>query len=237
MVTKDVLFIIPARGGSKRIPRKNIYPFRGKPMITYSIVAALEVQLEADVVVNTDSEEIAQVAVAAGAEVPFMRERYADDYTPISEVTADTVAKLTDEGRSYKTVVQLMANTPLRDSNDITRFLQHFQAEELSFLISCTKYNWLNPWWAYKTPQTPEQLFPEQAKMRSQDLPPLYCPTGAIWVAKAAELQRSRTFYGPGYQLLPLHWTSAVDIDDLDDLQFAEAIALYKEKALSLSAD
>ena len=108
--------VIPARGGSKRIPRKNIRPFCGQPIIARSIAAALESGLFDGVVVSTDDDEIAEVATAAGASVPFRRSTaLADDHTPTNPVVADAVAQLRALGHRVDTVCCLYADGPVRD--------------------------------------------------------------------------------------------------------------------------
>ncbi len=229
----DNLAIIPARGGSKRIPGKNIIDFMGKPMIAWTIEAALESGVFAEVVVSTDSEEIAAVARQSGAAVPFLREPGdADDLTPSYVATLNYLLRL--EARrpaGYGTVAQLMPNCPCRTARDIAAAYENFRAGGADFQISGFKYGWMNPWWALKVDERTrrtEPLFPEALKQRSQDLGRLYCPTGAIWLAKADRLKAEKTFYGPGYTVHELDWQSAVDIDDYEDLKMAEAVMLMR---------
>ena len=91
LVKKKWVAIIPARGGSKRIPQKNIYNVMGLPMIVHTINAALESNIFDEVIVSTDCEEIARISIDAGARVPFMREEYSDDYSTVSEATMYTL--------------------------------------------------------------------------------------------------------------------------------------------------
>src|ERR1700733_10576572 len=112
--------IIPARGGSKRIPGKNIRPLAGKPLIAYTLAAADESGLFERVVVSTDSLEIAEMARRFGAEVPFLREAtLADDFTPVSSVTVDALCRLDPAGDRFEVVAKLMPNCPLRTADDI----------------------------------------------------------------------------------------------------------------------
>lgn len=226
MVSKKIA-IIPARGGSKRIPSKNIIDFQGKPMIAWTIEAAKEAGCFDRILVSTDDNSIAEVAINYGAEVPFLRSGCADDYTPVSEATAAALSQAIDYwGEDYSCVVQLMANCPIRTATDIVRAIEKFSASDCDFQISCFKYGWMNPWWAVVLDADghPQRLFPEAAGQRSQDLPELYCPTGAIWIAKAEKLLAHKTFYGPNHVFEPVSWVSAVDIDDYDDLSFAKSV-------------
>lgn len=219
--------IIPARGGSKRIPEKNILDFFGKPMIAWTIEAAQNAGLFDRIIVSTDDSKIAEVALEWGAEVPFFRQEFADDHTPVSEATASALRQAIDYwDEEYSTVVQLMANCPLRSSVDIDHAVSHFENQDRMFQISCFKYGWMNPWWAVQLDATghPQRLFPDASTARSQDLPQLFCPTGAIWVAQASALLEHSTFYGPDHVFEPIRWESAVDIDDYEDLNFAKAL-------------
>ena len=226
---RETIAIIPARGGSKRIPRKNIIDFNGKPMIAWTIEAALSAGIFSKVLVSTDCEEISEVARAFGAEVPFLRSGNSDDITPVSEATCDALMQSEDYwGVKFEAVAQLMANCPLRTNKDIVDFMGGYADRQVPFLLSCFKFGWMNPWWAFKldSDQTHIPLFPHALKQRSQDLDDLFCPTGSIWVANSDALKRSRTFYGTGHQFHPISWKAAVDIDDLDDLEFARSVSV-----------
>lgn len=219
--------VIPARGGSKRIPEKNIISFQGKPMIAWTIEAALQSGCFERVLVSTDDEKIAEVARMYGAEVPFLRLQHADDYSPVSEATAAALIQASEYwSERYNVVVQLMANCPLRSAADIRDAVNEFANCNREFQISCFKYGWMNPWWAATLDANgiPNRLFPETINKRSQDLQDLYCPSGAIWIAKTHKFLEHGTFYGPGHCFEPIEWQRAVDIDDYDDLSFANAI-------------
>ncbi len=233
-----IIAVVPARGGSKRLPRKNVMPFRGRPMLAHTVAAARESGQFDRIVVSTDDPQIARVAISEGAEAPFLRERHADDHAPVSLATIDAVERAAAHfGESYETVVQLMANCPLRDAADIRAALDRFAGNNAAFQVSAFRYSWMNPWWAATLDELgrPTPLFPDVETKRSQDLPPLYCPSGAIWIARWEALRASGTFYGPGHVYFVMGWESAVDIDDADDLAFAEAIDM-RRAALAGSA-
>lgn len=224
---RNAIAIIPARGGSKRLPKKNILEFSGKPMIAWTIKAAIESSRFDRVLVSTDDAEISEISRSWGAEVPFLRERAADDYSPVSLATIAALHQAMEYWQErYLNVVQLMPNCPLRGAADIRDAMSAFDQTSADFQISCFRFGWMNPWWAVTLDQegNPQSKFPEAQTARSQDLPPLYCPTGAIWIAKAAALANSQTFYGPNHRFRPMPWTSAVDIDDFEDLEFARAV-------------
>ena len=159
--------IIPARGGSKRIPQKNIIDFCGKPMIAWTIEAALQSKQFDRVVVSTDSQTIADVAIAHGAEAPFLRTECSDDITPVSEATLSALLQSEEYWHeSYDYVVQLMANCPLRGSQSICSSMDRFLKNHSHFSISAFKFGWMNPWWAAKIDSQgkPNLLFPEAIK-------------------------------------------------------------------------
>lgn len=227
MVRSNSIAIIPARGGSKRIPRKNVVEFHGKPLIAWTIEAALESALFKRVVVSTDDGEIAEVARRYGADVPFMRARHHDDHSPVSLATMHAIDQTAEHFQEeYDIVVQLMPNCPLREASHIVEAHDHFIRSKSEYQISCFKFGWMNPWWAVKLgpDNQPEPLIPASLESRSQDLPHLYCPTGAIWIARLGALKASETFYGPGHRFFPIDWKAAVDIDDHEDLAMADAV-------------
>ncbi|MDT3687786.1 MAG: acylneuraminate cytidylyltransferase family protein [Pseudorhodoplanes sp.] len=226
--------IIPARGGSKRIPRKNVIDFAGKPLLAWTIDAALGSGLFDYVLVSTDDADIATCARAYGGQVPFLRDSAADDTAPVAAATLAALRQAEIHwGQNYDTVVQLMPNCPLRDSTDIAVAFDRFRATRAPFLLSCFRYGWMNPWWAHRLDASgrPEALFKEALTKRSQELDDLYCPSGAIWIANVAALRESGTFYGAGHIFHPIDWRSAVDIDDVDDLDLALSIRHMRERA------
>jgi N-acylneuraminate cytidylyltransferase len=219
--------IIPARGGSKRLANKNILDFMGKPMIAWTIEAAQEARVFDRILVSTDSAEIAAIAEDFGVEVPFLRSQAFDDYVPVSEATCTALEQCSEIlGEQFDLVTQLMANTPLRTADDISNAIQHFRDRKAPSQISCFALGWINPLWSVTLDEEgiPTQLFPDAQGKRSQDLPQIYCPTGAVWIAKTKALLASRTFYCPGHLFYPIPWQSAVDIDEEEDLTMAKVV-------------
>lgn len=237
MVNKKIIAIIPARGGSKRIPFKNIINFNGKPLIAWTIEAAIQTNLFDKIVVSTDSEKIANIAKQYNAEVPFLRDKHCDDHSTISQATIYSLAKIEEvTNEAFDIVVQLMPNCPLRNSDDIQRSLQNFVTKQANFQISCFKFGWMNPWWGFKLSQNGKAnyIFPEALKKRSQDLEKLYCPTGAIWIAKTKNLIQNNSFYSDKTIFFPLNWQNSLDIDNYGDLEMANvAFKTFKFKQQS----
>lgn len=225
MVENKKIAVIPARGGSKRLPKKNIIEFEGKPLIAHTIQAAKLSGLFNKIVVSTDSEEIADISVKWGAEVPSLRQSKADDYSPVSEATIEILEQLSFNGVDFDVVAQMLPVCPLRDSEDIKNALKFFEVKKASFLISCFKFVWMNPWWAFTLNEKNkgDRIFDLNQK-RSQDLPELYCPTGAIWIANIESLKNEGTFYGEDQIFWEMEWKKAVDIDNKEDLDLAKAI-------------
>jgi CMP-N-acetylneuraminic acid synthetase len=234
LVKTDIIAIIPARSGSKRIPKKNITPFMGKPMIVWTIEAAIKSGCFDRVLVSTDNDEIAAIAVSFGADVPFLRDDHSGDHSPVSLAIIETLNKLKEtEGKEYSKVVQLMANCPLRQAEDIVNAVNRFEEHNFSSQVSCFKFGWMNPWWAVQLDEKnkPSPLFPEAYGKRSQDLPDLFCPTGAIWMAETEAFLKAGSFYSGDHTFVPVDWISAMDIDNYDDLEMAELLFAMRKKS------
>ena len=233
MVGKTIC-IIPARENSKRIKEKNIIDFDGEPMISWTIKAALKSNIFDRIVVSTDSKKIADIAYSHGIEVPFLRDGLADDFTPISEVTISALNQASSYWKeNYETVVQLMANCPNRNANDIKGAFNYFNKQGLDSLISCSSTHNIVPWWSLTIDKNkePNYNFPKLLNKRSQDLDDTYVLSGALWIAKSSKLIKYNTFYLPNHRVYPLDWISAIDIDTHDDLRIAKiARAFSKEK-------
>jgi pseudaminic acid cytidylyltransferase len=221
------LCIIPARGGSKRIPRKNIRSFRGKPIIAWSIEAALESGLFERVVVSTDHEEIGDVARSYGAEVPFIRPAsLSDDHTPLRPVinhalrTCQSLFGRTD----YACVVS--ATAPLLNASDLRSGLEHLRAAKgKKFSIAVTGYpHPVQRALIFSQDGTLVPLMPEYRASRSQDLPAVYHDAGQFywgkWDAFLSGLKMISE-HGIGFEIP--RWR-AQDIDNEEDWHLAELL-------------
>jgi pseudaminic acid cytidylyltransferase len=226
-MAEAIIAIIPARGGSKRIPGKNIRLLAGKSMIAYTIQAACASGLFERVVVTTDSQEIAKIAERHGAEAPFLRDSaLADDVTPVSLATLDALQRLDPDGERYDSLAQLMPNCPLRSAEDVQHSHAQFRDSGSPSQISIVRYGWQNPWWAMCRNEKfeLEPLFQDQMKQRSQDLPELFCPTGAIWWASAEALRREKTFHLEHRTGWEMPWQRGIDIDTPEDWAMVEVL-------------
>jgi CMP-N-acetylneuraminic acid synthetase len=219
--------VITARGGSKRIPKKNITEVAGRPLVEWSIDAALRSNVCDRIVVSTDHEEIARIAVAAGAECPFLRLNAADDHATASQAvlaTLDQAEQYWEE--SYQRIVLLMPTCPLRTCIQVRAQMEEFISLGCDYLLSCAGFGPTKPWWAFvKKPNNEHEfLHPEALKTRSQELPQIFAPSGATWIANVDALRSSGTFYGPGHRFHEIPWISAIDIDEPEDIVFVEKI-------------
>jgi len=218
--------IIPARGGSKRIPRKNIKLFDGRPIICYSIMVALESNLFERVIVSTDDQEIAEVAKECGAEVPFIRPKeLADDHTGTGEVANHAISWLESRGETYNYYCTIYATAPLLQ----VKYLQ----EGLDLLINSDAISTVAvtsmPSPVHRTFEITEQnrlkmFWPEYFSSRSQDLPESYYDTGQFyWVDRKREV-KSKGHYGFSQHIIPivLPRYRVQDIDTPEDWKMAE---------------
>jgi N-acylneuraminate cytidylyltransferase len=215
----STVIIIPARGGSQRIPFKNIKLFCGKALIGWTIEAARNALPDVPVYVSSDSPEILRVGESFGA-FPLPRHgQNSDHQTTVQQATIGALRQLQGKDEWYTTIIQLLATCPNRDAADIRRHYRAFTDSERTFQLSCYDYGDSHPWWAHRLRPdgTAIPLFPEALKMRSQDLEPLYQPSGAIWISKTTDLLDQGTFYGQGYCMEKLRYGHAIDIDTEDD--------------------
>lgn len=214
--------LIPARGGSKGIPRKNIRLIAGKPLIAWTIEAALRSDLLDAVVVSTDDDEIAEVAVRHGALVPFMRPpALAQDGSP----GIDPVLHALDQLPQYRSVLLLQPTSPLRRTDDIDRCLQMAQQQRLPSIVSVVGAD-SHPCWTYRLSEDASlHRFIEAAPVaRRQDLPPAFVLNGALYYADAAWLRQSRTLVNSDTRALVMAREDSVDIDTPLDWRFAEML-------------
>lgn len=218
------LAVIPARGGSKRIPRKNIKLFGGKPMIAWSIDVALQSGCFDRVLVSTDDPEIAQVAQAHGAEVPFVRPpELSDDHTGTIPVIAHATQWLTDHGTLASQVCCIYATAPFVQAQDLQRGLAMLQSSGADYAFSVTSYAFPIQRAVRITPDQRVEMFqPDQFNIRSQDLEEAWHDAGQFyWGQAAAWLAQKPLFTQQATGVrLPRHRVQ--DIDTPEDWNRAE---------------
>ena len=216
------LALIPARGGSKGIPRKNVLPIAGKPLITWTIEAALRSRLLHSVVVSTDDAEIAEVARQAGAQVPFMRPSdLAQDHTPGIDPVLHALSHLPE----FDAVLLLQPTSPLRQTADIDGCLRMAQERALASIVSVSEPD-AHPCWTYKLAAdgTLTPLIEGTTATRRQDLPAVYAVNGALYFAQTSWLQQHRRLVTAETRAFIMPRDRSVDIDTPLDWRFAEML-------------
>ena len=231
MITMKLLALIPARGGSKGVPNKNIKLLGGKPLINYTIEAALACAEIENLIVSTDSLEIAQVSRTAGANTPFIRpDELATDSSPSIDTVIHAVEFLRDNaGLNYDAVCLLQPTSPFRTTEDIREAIQKFSESEADSLISVRKVpHQFNPHWVFE--QNADNNFLRIATgeseiiPRRQELPPAYFRDGSIYLVKTEVLLKKRSLYGKKIAFHLSENPIFVNIDTLEDWEEAEQI-------------
>jgi CMP-N,N'-diacetyllegionaminic acid synthase len=220
-VAVTILAIIPARGGSKGIPRKNIKPLAGKPLIAWTIESALQARGIDRVIVSTEDEEIALVAKQCGAEVPFLRPlALAQDDTP----GIAPVLHAIDQLPYYDWVLLLQPTSPFRSAEDIQGIIQFCRDQSAPSVVSVTQVS-KHPFWMYQRDEQYrlQPLIPNRPEItQRQDLPAAYALNGALYLARTDWLIQNQGFIGPetlGYVMSEEH---SVDLDTSVDWQWVE---------------
>ena len=219
--------VIPARGGSKRIPRKNLLPFFGKPMIAWSIEVALRSGLFSDVVVSTDDDEIAEVAIRYGAKVPFRRpDELANDFVATVPVIGHAIGALEDLGWKFDWTCCIYATAPFVTVADLrSGFEQLQQRPDAEFVIPVTGFPFpIQRSVRIAADGSLKMFWPEHEITRSQDLEPAYHDAGQFyWGTKKAFTTRRGFFNACAYPVV-LPQYRVVDIDNREDWERAEKL-------------
>lgn len=218
------LCIIPARGGSKRIPRKNIKPFMGKPILAYSIEAALQSNLFDEVMVSTDDEEIVAVAKKFGASVPFLRsEETANDYAGLNEVIAEVIKRYKELGKDFDNVCCILSTAPLLQSSDLKASYQKLIETDFECVYPIVEFSYPILRSLVFNPQGEIVMkWPEYSNTRSQDLEPCYHDAGSFYWIDAKAYERDYSFDSLKCSGYILDSIKVQDIDTESDWQFAE---------------
>jgi N-acylneuraminate cytidylyltransferase len=238
-MASKVLAVIPARGGSKRVPQKNIREVNGRPLIAYTIDQAEAADRIDRAIVSTDSSDIEQVARKFGGEVPFTRpEGLATDTAALSETITHALEWATDLDQEYDIVCSLQTTTPLRTSNDIDSAIDRLEETNAMSCISTSEYT-ASPFWAVTTNNSGylEEFIGKGAlwanePTRSQDLPNLVHPNGAVFASTVDAWRKHESFYTPetvGYEMPP---ERSLDIDEPWELELIRKVMegqLYTE--------
>jgi CMP-N,N'-diacetyllegionaminic acid synthase len=227
------LGLIPARGGSKSIPLKNIAPCAGRPLLAWTCEAALRSVRLSRVVLSTDDERIAEVGRACGVEVPFLRPRVlAEDATPSIDVIIHAVEALGAEGDRFDAVVLLQPTSPLRTAAHIDGAIEVFERKEAEIVVSVVEVpHRFHPYslMAERDGRLESFLDARQTVTRRQELPPLWARNGPAVLVLQSALLGGRDLYAGKTVGYPMSMQDSIDIDSLQDLAEAEAALSSKQ--------
>lgn len=215
--------IITARGGSKRIPRKNIKAFLGKPIIEYSIEAALQSGMFQEVMVSTDDEEIAQIARNAGAKVPFMRsEASSNDFATTAEVIEEVLASYERIGKRFEQVCCLYPTAPFVTSNAVKTAMMLLEQEKSDAVIPVVRFSFPPQRCVVIKENRLAPKWPEDMKKRSQDLEPFYHDCGQFYCLNVKSFQEQKVIWMKDVVPFVQDESCVQDIDTLEDWKIAE---------------
>lgn len=223
MDVTNCLAIIPARGGSKRIPKKNIKDFNGKPIITYSINAALESGCFDEVMVSTDEKDIAKIAESKGAVVPFFRSKEnSNDFAGLADVILEVLHLYEKENKFYKYCCCILPTAPFLTSDIIKRGFLKIKDASIDTVVSVLKFSYPIQRATVLKDGYLKMLWPENYNKRSQDLEDTYHDCGQFYWFKVDSFLKEKKLFSEktyGLEISPLE---AQDIDTMDDWELAE---------------
>jgi len=229
------LALIPARGGSKGLKDKNIRQLNNKPLLAYTIEAAKESRIFDRIIVSTDSEKIAAVALKYGAEVPFMRPKeLATDTASSMDVLIYTIELLQESNDKYDYVALLQPTSPLRTSQDIVGAVNLLIEKNANSVVSVCRVEH-SPLWSNTLPEDlslKDFIRPEIRNLRRQDLPIFYRLNGAIYIVKVSYILESKDFFGQESYAYIMPVNRSVDIDTELDLVLAEVLLQHEKQQI-----
>ncbi len=218
------LCIIPARGGSKRIPRKNIKLFLGKPIIAYSIEAAKNSGIFDEVMVSTDDDEIASIAKQFGANIPFMRsQKSANDYATTADVIKEVLSKYRERGEDFDYFCCLYATAPFVTTKHLIDAYNTINVDDTDACFTVVQYSYpIQRSLKLNQAGFVEMTFPQHLKSRSQDLTPIYHDAGQFYFVKVQAFEQEQTLWCRRTAPLILSELEVQDLDTQTDWQLAE---------------
>ncbi len=216
------LCVIPARGGSKRFPRKNLALFRGRPLVGLTVDTALASDVYSRVIVSTDDEAIAAAARDSGADVRERPPELAGDFITLEPVLLDVVEWLASRGTTVETGSVMLTTSPLRRADDVRDAYARFVSSGADFLMIVSRFL-KSPFLAlHEHDGYASLMFPELA--RQQPAPPVWVDTGMAYFARLDALRRERTFYGARLVTHEVPVERAIDVDEPYHLKLAELL-------------
>jgi len=226
---KTILGLIPARGGSKGLPRKNIKPLSDKPLIAWTIEQALASKYLDRIAVSTDDKEIAEVSKKYGADVPFIRPKeLAEDNAKGIDVVLHAIdwLKKNDRRKQYDLMMLLQPTSPLRTTEDIDKAIELLFLKKAKAIVSVCEVDH-HPLWANTLPEDgcmKDFIRKEVMNKNRQELPKFYRLNGAIYIAYCDYLQKQKSFFGKDTFAYIMPKSRSMDIDDEIDFRLAEIL-------------
>ena len=219
----NAIAIITARGGSKRIPGKNIKEFMGKPMLTYAIEAALEAGIFREVMVSTDDEEIAQIARGAGASVPFMRSEAASgDFATTDDVLMEVLETYEKRGELFDYMACIYPTAPFVTAGKLQEAMNLLIEKDASGVMPVVRFSFPPQRGMAIREGKLAYCYPENAMKRSQDLEPMYHDSGQFYCYHVERYRACRGNLPDGYLPIIVPETEVQDIDNPSDWELAE---------------
>lgn len=219
----SAIAIITARGGSKRIPNKNKKDFLGKPIMCYSIEAALSSGLFEEVMVSTDDEEIAQIARDTGANVPFMRSAdTANDFATTDDVLMEVLAEYEKRGRTFEYMACIYPTAPFVTADKLQEAFRILKEQNASGVMPVVQFSFPPQRGMAVRDGRLAYCYPENAMKRSQDLEAIYHDCGQFYFYRTGEYRACKGDLEDGYVPIVMPETQVQDIDNLSDWKLAE---------------
>lgn len=223
MIKKRNIAIIPARGGSKRIPRKNIKPFLGKPIIAYSIEAALNSGLFDEVMVSTDDEEIAKIAIKYGAKVPFYRSNEtANDFTGLAEVIVEVLEQYKSQTEKFDNVCCILATAPFISGSNLVDSYNKLANSQFDAIFPVVKYSFPIQRAMKFDNNKIELIWPDNLTARSQDLEASFHDAGLFYWTKTMIICEQKKLWTNNTTAIEISEQISQDIDTEEDWSIAE---------------
>ena len=217
------LAIIPARGGSKRIPRKNVKKFAGKPVISYSIEAALKSKIFDEVMVSTDDEDISSIAQEYGASVPFLRSpENSDDYAGVADVCLEVIENYQKAGRLFDHVCCIFPTAPLIQYKNLLEAIQLLNGQKFDCVFTAVEYGYPIQRSLQIDDGFIRMRWPENFPKRSQDLEKTYHDAGQFYLIKTSTLLNEKKLFAEKSGAIILSELEVQDIDSETDWRLAE---------------
>lgn len=219
----SILAVITARGGSKRIPKKNIKDFFGKPMLAYAVEAAKKSKLFDEIMVSTDCPEIAGIAKKNGAKVPFMRSaRTADDFATTFDVLEEVINEYKKQGQEFDCVCCIYPCVPFLTAETLTKAYEQMLDNKVDAIMPVCKYPAPVEWALRFEKSLLVPCSPEKLKVRSQDLCPAYFDAGMFYFCNIEVLLKERSLVPNKVSGYIINEEECQDIDTLEDWKMAE---------------